>query len=403
MHKIDSPGSSAGAWVDKNAQTGVPGTQFVATWMNELQNELVNLIEATGIVLAKGTATQLRDAVRRYAGGFVTTVVFADSPKSLTAANAGLVIVDASGGNITINLPAANALAALAFRFIRSDGSANTVTINRAGADTFGHGTGSPTAIKLTTRYRARDVISDGVSVWRVVTEHHPRSPRWFEKLVVKNNTTTPNSKLDITADLLDVEGVRFSSVSLTVDIAAAGANGLDAGAEAASTWYHLWAIADVRDPETPVIASLLSTSSTAPTLPANYTLKQYIGAIYNDASSNFIVIRQNNDRVSRAPISVLSGGTATVETAVSLVSALPVTARSAYGLAGISAAISLLVLIPESVASQAKFGGVNIRNETTGNQEVPWWLPMHVTQTMYYLIEGAGGSGAILICGWEY
>src|SRR3990167_584860 len=35
------------------------------------------------------------------------------------------------------------------------------------------------------------------------------------------------------------------TSVDVTVDITAAGANGLDAGAEGASDWYTIWAIRD--------------------------------------------------------------------------------------------------------------------------------------------------------------
>lgn len=167
MHKIDSPGSSAGAWVDRDPVGGTPGTQFVATWMNEVQGELVNLIEATGIVLSKGTATQLRDAVKRVFGGYVTSVAAAQSPKTLSAGEAGLVLVDASAGAVVINLPSASALAGLRYCIVRVDSSTNAVTVNRDGTDTIFSGA---TSFTVTGLRDTRTVISDGVSVWYTPT-----------------------------------------------------------------------------------------------------------------------------------------------------------------------------------------------------------------------------------------
>lgn len=61
MYRIDSPGSNAGAWVDRDAVGGIPGTQFVAAWMNEIQEEICNLLAGFDVALVKGTRTQLRD------------------------------------------------------------------------------------------------------------------------------------------------------------------------------------------------------------------------------------------------------------------------------------------------------------------------------------------------------
>jgi hypothetical protein len=99
--------------------------------------------------------------------------------------------------------------------------------------------------------------------------------------LVVKNNTSNPNHQVDISADeiiLQDASGnpMRVLNLSMTADITVSGAGGLDAGSEAASTWYHLWVIARA-DGTTSVI---FSTSATAPTLPAGYTYKAYAGLV---------------------------------------------------------------------------------------------------------------------------
>ena len=69
---------------------------------------------------------------------------------------------------------------------------------------------------------------------------------------------------------------------SLTVDITASGAGGLDTGSEAGSTWYAVYLIAGPTG-----IAGLLSTSATTPTKPAGYSFARRIGWIRNDSSLN--------------------------------------------------------------------------------------------------------------------
>ncbi len=46
-----------------------------------------------------------------------------------------IVFVDATGGNVTLTLPAASTMIGKTIRIIRIDSSANTVTVQRAGAD----------------------------------------------------------------------------------------------------------------------------------------------------------------------------------------------------------------------------------------------------------------------------
>lgn len=70
------------------------------------------------------------------------------------------------------------------------------------------------------------------------------------------------------------------------VAITATGANALDTGTEANSTWYYVWLI---KHGTNGTVAGLLSTSATAPTLPSGYTHKRLIFAVRNDASGNFI------------------------------------------------------------------------------------------------------------------
>jgi hypothetical protein len=73
-------------------------------------------------------------------------------------------------------------------------------------------------------------------------------------------------------------------TLSVSANINSSGANGLDTGTKANSTWYHMWAI---YNPTTDTEAGLLSLSSTAPTMPADYTFKAHVGLALTDSSGN--------------------------------------------------------------------------------------------------------------------
>lgn len=114
--------------------------------------------------------------------------------------------------------------------------------------------------------------------------------------LIVENDSTAPASKVKITADEITIEDVILSGVNVTADITASGANGLDTGTEAASTWYAIWLI---YNPTTSTVASLLSTSFISPTMPTGYTKKRRVGAVYNKANSNFRTFTQLGERTT--------------------------------------------------------------------------------------------------------
>lgn len=104
--------------------------------------------------------------------------------------------------------------------------------------------------------------------------------------LVIKSSTTAPNNTLTVSctdAVLIDTGfgAVRHTAVSLSMVATTVGANGIDAESLAASTWYYLWLISNGT-----TVATLLSLSSTAPTLPTGYTYRKRIGACVTNASS---------------------------------------------------------------------------------------------------------------------
>ena len=85
---------------------------------------------------------------------------------TLTQANAGLLLIDATAGNVTLNLPAASAAVGAVFQFKRLDASANTVTVNRAGSDTID----GSTSFTLNSQFDYQEIRGDGTSAWRVTT-----------------------------------------------------------------------------------------------------------------------------------------------------------------------------------------------------------------------------------------
>jgi len=99
-------------------------------------------------------------------------------------------------------------------------------------------------------------------------------------------SATGTNANVTVSADEIVLENgsnlyVTARNVSLTINSAATGANGLDTGTLAASTWYSQWVIWNGT-----TVAGLLSLSATAPTMPSGYTHKARVGWIRTDGTA---------------------------------------------------------------------------------------------------------------------
>lgn len=110
-----------------------------------------------------------------------------------------------------------------------------------------------------------------------------------FKTLKATFNATTPNTKRDLSADavmLANTTGRYFvaTSISCTIDYGTTGANGLDTGSLAASTWYYEYVIWNGT-----TVACLGSLSATAPTMPSGYTFKARTSAVITDGSVHFL------------------------------------------------------------------------------------------------------------------
>lgn len=107
----------------------------------------------------------------------------------------------------------------------------------------------------------------------------------------LKSSATGISSLVAVTADAISVidsagkNSLLLNNVNITnINLATSGANGLDTGAAAVSTWYALWVI---YNPTTDNVAGLLSLSAAAPTMPVGYTHKARVGWIRSDSTAN--------------------------------------------------------------------------------------------------------------------
>ena len=69
MHRIDSPGATAGnLFTEGNPALSIPATEVSDDWLNDVQEELANFIENQGITLVKGQQDQLETALGLFFG-----------------------------------------------------------------------------------------------------------------------------------------------------------------------------------------------------------------------------------------------------------------------------------------------------------------------------------------------
>jgi hypothetical protein len=135
------------------------------------------------------------------------------------------------------------------------------------------------------------------------------------------NTTTTLTLSSGVCVD--DTRTAVLSLVAGTINFATVGANGLDAGALASNTPYHIFAIGKT-DGSTALLASL---SASSPTMPSGYTLKRRIMSIKTAVGAATIpnFIQAGDEFLWSASVSVAVTATVTaVVISQSLANGLP-------------------------------------------------------------------------------
>jgi len=135
LHISDStPTADAnGDFTEGSAAGGIPATLITARWLNTIQREFVSVLEAQGVALNTEDDAQLLKALRLLARGTTTTLT---ESTSITEAQLGLLLLDASAGARTFTLPAVNAaLGVVECVLRRTDTNVNAMVIAASGAD----------------------------------------------------------------------------------------------------------------------------------------------------------------------------------------------------------------------------------------------------------------------------
>lgn len=155
----------------------------------------------------------------------------------------------------------------------------------------------------------------------------------YINGMLLSNDATTPNTKLDVSAGIcrdsnnlvdivlgnyLGLSGIGTANSSTVINFAVNGANGLDTGSIAASTFYYVFAISDSSGKHSP--AAIASLSSTAPTLPFGYDSIRLIGCCLTDSSSHILLYYTSGSNSNRyfqwdAPIAVTVSASGTSAT----------------------------------------------------------------------------------------
>lgn len=121
--------------------------------------------------------------------------------------------------------------------------------------------------------------------------------------LTLANNGGSPNTTVNVAAgsatDSTNTYSIPLASAFTKVIqasgswTAGTGNNGLDSGARAASTWYHVYLIRKDSDGSGDV---LFSTSVSSPTLPSGYGTFRRIGSVRTDTFTNVLAFTQTDD-----------------------------------------------------------------------------------------------------------
>jgi hypothetical protein len=263
-------------------------------------------------------------------------------------------------------------------------------------------------------------LLYDGTN-FQIVGPIPRRSVYSVRGLLAANNTATPNTKFDMSADIVALrnastgETVAFANTgTITCDTGFAGpaANGRDqAGAFSASTWLHFYFISTGA-----VINTIVSLTAppTGPTLPSGYTYWAYVGAVRYDAvpalastrifGSMALYTIDGGSVDSRA----LSAGNSTIFTAVAFANFIPPNSTRVYlnnQLSFVHNAANVTVnlqLRPTGASAAAGVQAASIQTQVANNTNqtnVSGWFDTGTTQQIDYkvTIAASGGSAAYI------
>jgi hypothetical protein len=207
-----------------------------------------------------------------------------------------------------------------------------------------------------------------------------------------------------------------YSNEAFTLSAGGTGANALDAGSIVSNTWYYHFLIYGTKG-----LASLLSASATAPTLPSGYS--QYIrtGAVVTDNDSALRYTSQYGKKVIYQSTSQTEYVSSDSSTATNIVGPKIIFTRNASQWTG----VSLATIVPPTAVTgtfrghytNASDNGVGWQLTEDGNNtdpafgifggtyspsSVPMQGDLHLTNYPYIYVWSTAYSTRIFCVGWE-
>ena len=341
-------------------------------------------------------------------GANVTTV---SSSQVLTVYNAGLILINAAAGNITITMPAvagANGVP-LPFNFVRLDSSANSVTINAAGSDTFWPTGSASLQIAVSG---SLPLAGDGASSWRQTSPGMTQASGIVGATRnAKMSVATASASSSWSADELVLEsalgGLRYcvANANASINLATIGAGGMDTGTAPVSGFVAIYGI---YNPATTTFSLLAAnaTSSAVPSvyagghMPSGYTASSLVAVWPTNGSGQFVIGNLRDRRLSTDAAIVLSTNTASgTYIGFPLSSHVPPNAVSVRGWMSINntsnSAMSLNIASDVSgIGQQAVSGLVSSNDALSDNFDIDLITP----QNLYFNAVSQSGTPTITV-----
>lgn len=196
-----------------------------------------------------------------------------------------------------------------------------------------------------------------------------------------------------------------FINSAVTINSAVAGAGGLDTGTIANSTFYAVYALGDSTEYNDG--SAILSTSFTAPSLPAGYDMYKRIGAVLTNGSAQFLPFQQVGEDRNRwviydTLISELSGGNATTFTDVDLATSVPLSATLVMLQANMTPATADNQLKLRRNGSSSTNGSVqvygSVATKVSSSQVI---VPCDSSAVIEYLVSNGSDAATLLTAGY--
>lgn len=239
----------------------------------------MNSKKHTGVLVTSGVSSRTEYA----SGGAVQdgTIVFAaagGTADAITATFAPVITALVDGMELGVRASGANTIAAPTFV---ANGVGSALAITKFGGQALNVGDIFGAGHEVRLRYRLSATRWELLNPATSATGNLPRA--YLSGLALSNNAGDATNDIDIAAgscrDSTNVADIVVAAITKRLDAAwsvGTGNGGLDTGS-IADVRYAMWAI---KRPDTGVTDVLYSASFSAPTMPANYTLKRYIGSI---------------------------------------------------------------------------------------------------------------------------